>query len=70
MTGWSDGRIELSVTSALQNLASPYSVRRTVLVKFGHLVEDAYRIKVNDQDLGELKREMTLEQGWKSRFKG
>ena len=52
----------MSVASALQHLASPYSVRRTVLIKFGHLVEDAYSIKLNDQDLGQLKREM-MEQG-------
>ena len=59
---WTDGRIKLSVASALQHLALPYTERRTILVRFGHLVEDAYSIKLNDQDLGQLKREM-LEQG-------
>lgn len=61
-SGWSDGRIELSVANALQQLASPYTDRRRIQVKFGYMDEDAYRIGINGQIRGEWKKE-TLAQG-------
>ena len=59
---WTNGHIELSVTNALRHLASPYTERRTILLKFGNLADGAYAITMNGQDLGERKRER-LEQG-------
>lgn len=64
VTGWSDNAIELSVVNALGDLAMPHSARREIPLKFGHLVEDAYRIVVNKQHLGDFPRE-TLEMGLK-----
>ena len=64
VTDWSEKTIVLSVVNALGDLALPYSVRREIPLKFGHLIEDAYRIVVNEQHLGEIRRE-TLEQGLK-----
>ena len=60
--GWTNGHIELSVSNALEHLASPYTERRTILLKFGNLADGAYAITMNGQDLGERKRER-LEQG-------
>ncbi|MXW04806.1 MAG: hypothetical protein F4Z81_07020 [Gemmatimonadetes bacterium] len=60
--GWTNGHIELFVGNALQHLASPYTTLRKIVVKFGNLVEETYRIRLNDQDLGVLTKE-TLEQG-------
>ena len=60
--GWSEDRIELSVANAMQHLDLPYDGRRTILVKFGNLVEDEYGIAVNGQELGTMRRER-LEQG-------
>ena len=54
--GWSDGQIALYVADALQDLASPYIGRRTVLVKFGNLVDDEYSIAVNGRGFGKVKR--------------
>ena len=59
---WTNGHIELSVTNALRHLASPYSERRTILLKFGYLDEDAYTVTLNGRDLGEQKRNV-LERG-------
>ncbi len=60
--GWADGHIELFVRNALQHLASPYTTPRKIVVKFGNLVEENYRIRFNYQDLGALTKE-TLKQG-------
>ncbi|MCY3713046.1 MAG: hypothetical protein OXH02_07140 [Gemmatimonadetes bacterium] len=60
--GWSAGHIELFVGNALQHLALPYTTPRKIVVKFGNLVEETYRINLNDQDLGALTKE-TLKQG-------
>ncbi len=62
LEGWTDGHIALSVTNALNQLPSPYTARRKVLVRFGRMDEDLYRIKLNDQDRGALTKE-TLAQG-------
>ncbi len=62
LTAWTEDRIELSVTNALRHLVSPYTERRTILLKFGKLDEDAYTIALNGRDLGEQKRD-ALEQG-------
>lgn len=61
-TGWTNGHIELSVINALQQLTSPYTTRRKIVVKFGNLIEETYKISLNDQDLGALTKE-TLEHG-------
>lgn len=61
-SGWTSGTIALSVTNALQHLASPYTARRRIVIKFGHMDEDTYRIRLNEQDWGALTKE-TLEQG-------
>ena len=55
--GWADGRIELAVENALKRLASPYTARRKILVKFGNLVEDEIGIMVNGKNLGMVRRE-------------
>ena len=59
---WTRGHIALTVTNALRNLVSPYTERRTILLKFGYLDDDAYTITLNGRDLGEQQR-ATLEQG-------
>lgn len=61
-TGWTNGHIELSVTNALQQLASPYTARRRIVVKFGRMDEDIYRIRLSGQDRGALTKEI-LSQG-------
>lgn len=62
LEGWTDGHLALSVTNALNQLPLPYTARRKVLVRFGRMDEDLYRIKLNDQDRGALTKE-TLAQG-------
>ncbi len=62
VTGWANGHIELSVANALQHLSAPYTARRNILLEFGNLVEEAYEITLNGQDMGQLKSE-TLEHG-------
>ena len=62
VSGWADGHIELFVGNALQHLASPYTTPRKIVVEFGNLVEETYRIRLNNQDLGAFTKE-TLEQG-------
>ena len=59
---WTDGHIELSVTNALRHLVSPYIERRTILLRFGYLADDAYKITLNGRDLGEQRRD-SLEHG-------
>ncbi len=61
-TEWTNGHIELSIANALQQLTSRYTARRKVVVKFGRMDEDTYRIRLNDQDRGALTKE-TLAQG-------
>ncbi|MDD9948363.1 MAG: hypothetical protein OXU48_02390 [candidate division Zixibacteria bacterium] len=61
-SGWTNGHIELFVRNALQHLASPYTTPRKIVVKFGNPVEETYRIRLNDQDIGALTKE-ALEQG-------
>lgn len=61
-TDWTDGHIELSIANALKQLTSPYTARRKIVVKFGRMDEDLYRIRLNDQDRGALTKE-TLAQG-------
>ena len=59
---WTDERIGLSVENALRHLELPYDERRTVLIKFGNLVEEEYRIEVNGREMGQMRR-AELEQG-------
>ena len=61
-TGWTGGHIELTITNALQRLALPYTVRRKIVVIFGHMDEEIYRIRLNEQDRGALSKE-TLAKG-------
>lgn len=61
-TEWTNGHIELSIANALQQLTSPYTARRKIVVKFGRMDEDLYRIRLNDQDRGALTKE-TLARG-------
>ena len=59
---WTDERIGFSVENALRHLELPYDERRTVLIKFGNLVEEEYRIEVNGREMGQMRR-AELEKG-------
>ena len=61
-TEWTNGHIELTIANALQQLTSPYTARRKIVVKFGRMDEDLYRIRLNDRDRGALTKE-TLARG-------
>ena len=56
LEGWTDGHIALSVTNALNQLPSPYTAHRKVLVRFGNLADGEFEITINGQNRGQMRR--------------